>query len=303
IVHHRNALLDQDAHRARRSYMRTAVICLAYMRSAAGVELLANYLARTSADLYVHVDAKSDPAPYVNAAAQNPSIRLIAQRHAIFWGGFNTIRAMVAGLEAARATADYWRFVFLTEDTIPIVSPAEFDRRMSSDAEFIETKPTSNPAIWDRYNRYFFLDSFATTPRPCRTVEREITAEHSRALYRMDALRSVGKVPLSDLRHGGTWWALTKRATERFLTSYWTDARLRESFEFSAISEEQYPHTVLGDLGATAPALFADWSRTPTPFVFRTAAEIATIDSKGATFLRKVQVGEPSIQDFVLSLA
>ena len=42
--------------------LQLAVICMAYLGPAAGVELLARYFARTDADIWLHVDAATDAA-------------------------------------------------------------------------------------------------------------------------------------------------------------------------------------------------------------------------------------------------
>jgi hypothetical protein len=282
--------------------MRTAVVCLAYLKNVDGVKILADYFSDTETDLYIHVDAKSDASAYQDFAKDRHNVFLTPNRFPIYWGGFNTVRSAIASLEYARRSAEYGRFLFLTEDTIPIVSKAEFAKRMSSDVEFFETKIASGQNMIDRYNGFFYFDSFATTPRPCPTVARAVTAEDLLALSRLNRLRDKGKVVLKDIHHGGTWWGLTAQAVNKIVSSYYAEEHLRESFEFSAIPEEQYFHTILR-LEKSEPLLFTDWSRNPTPFVFRTSEEIAEVDAKGRTFLRKVDIKSESIKDFVRSLA
>ena len=281
--------------------MKIAVICVAYLQNAAGVELQAKYFAGTNTTLYVHVDAKVDDSAYREAASRYSNIRLISERKTIFWGGFNTVRALVAGLKQARDDANYDRYLLITEDTIPLLSQVKFAELMEQNAEFVQTTKTKNPIIVDRYRKFFYFDSHCTSARPSRIVLREVTDEAMSDLERLRLLKLRGKVAIEDLYHGAGWIGLSAPAAEKILRSFEEDVHLRESFEFSAAPEEQYFQTILGDVkGRTL--IFNDWSRKPTPYVFKTVEEIRDIDTNGAPFLRKVPLGVPSIEQFVRDL-
>lgn len=282
--------------------MTMAVVCLGYMQSAAGAALLAHYFDGI-ADVYVHVDAKSDAAPYEAVAKLNGNITLSELRFPIFWGGFNTVKACVATIEQALRTANYDRIAFLTEDTIPLIPKTEFRERMSDDVEWIQIYPTSDPKWIARYENYFYLDSFATNPRTTERLDRAWTPEMIATIKRMEALQKTGKAQLNPMFDGGTWWCLTRAQVDKFIASYHSDAHLRESFEFSAIPEEQYIHTVIGPLPRTKALVFTDWTRTPRPYIFRSVAEIKAANTRDTPMLRKVAVGKPEIEDFVRDLA
>lgn len=278
---------------------KTAVICLAYLEKPSGVALLAEFFAQANADLFIHVDAKSQDTAYQAVAREFPNVRLVNDRYEVFWGGFNTIRAMVSSLNQARHSGVYSRFLIITEDTVPIISRDEFQARMAWDGEFIESKLITSGEVLSRYAGFFYLDSFSTTPRPCRTAQRVVTDRVIADIERLRTLQLKGKAEISEIFHGSVWSGLTSSSIYKILDSYETDLHLRESFEFSAVPEEQYFHTILGALPRQAPLVFADWSRRPTPYVFQSAQDIEEIDSKSAIFLRKVVIGSQDITAFV----
>ncbi|ABS69034.1 hypothetical protein Xaut_3809 [Xanthobacter versatilis] len=278
-----------------------AIVCLAYMKTASGVALLADYF-KDIAHIYVHVDSKSDATPYKEISALHPNLTLSKERFPIFWGGFNTVRACVKTIEQAQENEEYDRFLFITEDTIPIINRTRFLESMQSEIEWIQTGPTHNPDRLKRYNGFYFYDSYSTTPRPCRVTERDWSPEMSRSILQMEKLRRAGKTNIETLYAGGTWWGLSRPSIEKFISSYNTNIHLRHSFEFSAIPEEHYIHTVLGKIENPKPLVYTDWSRNPTPYIFKTEDELRSIDANGAPMLRKVTVGAPQIENFVRSL-
>ncbi|MEP9353632.1 beta-1,6-N-acetylglucosaminyltransferase [Xanthobacter sp. KR7-65] len=282
--------------------MKIAVACLAYMKNPAGAAVLAEYF-RDAADLYLHVDAKSDISPYVDVQSLHPNVVLAAERHPIFWGGFNTVKACVSTIKQAVATKDYERILFITEDTIPLLGRSTFCERMSSSTEWIQIYPSDRIECLTRYTRYFFYDSFATTPRHCEINQREWTPDMVTAVGRLDSLMKRGKAPIHQMFTGGTWWGLTRASIDKFISRYEQDEHLRESFEFSAIPEEQYLHTVLGNLPDARPLVYTDFGRYPQPYVFQSVAEIAAAETHGAPMLRKVPVGVPEIEAYIRELA
>ena len=282
--------------------MEIAIICLGYLRNSAGAAILSEYF-EDWADLYLHIDAKSDISPYNAAAAIRPNIYLAERRFPIFWGGFNTIRACVTTIEQALRTKNYDRIAFITEDTIPIISRSEFLKCMSTHTEWIQIYPTSKQEWIARYEGFYFFDSLPTNPRHVDPLARSWTAEALDSLKRLEALQQRGKAKLDRMFDGGSWWCLTRTQIDKFLKHYRTNVHVRESFEFSAIPEEQYVHTVLGPLPENRIFVHTDWSRDPRPYVFQSVDEINAMDAHGAPMLRKVALGVPEIEAFVRSLA
>jgi tetratricopeptide (TPR) repeat protein len=284
---------------------RIVVLVLAYLQNAAGMERLARYFATIDAELLVHVDAKVDDSAYRDAAKRHANLRLMAERLPIYWGGFNTVRAILRAAELAVAAGPFDRLVLITEDTIPLLAPQDVRRRLASAVEFMHLVRRPGPAVQRRYRGFYFFDSLATNPRHCDPADRELNDDVITSLERLRALRARGKASV-DLCHGSTYWALSREAIMAVLERHERDAHVRESFEFSSIPEEQYFHTILG--GALpgrhfAPCLYADFSRPPHPYVFTTQADILSRPQAGAEmFLRKTDMGSAEIEGFVESL-
>jgi hypothetical protein len=255
--------------------MKIAVVCLAYLRLANGVRMLSEYFAKLDADLFVHVDAKVSCEVYEDLLTC-PNVHFVKDRLPVYWGGFNTVRAVIKTLQIARDSAEYDRFILLTEDSVPLRSPSEFLSSLSDDTEWIDSNelPTEN---WRRYTRFFCFDMPATNPRFYNPIDNFFTEEHTRKLNRMQSLMAMGKLNLRRLCHGSGYWALSSVAISTVLETHFTSDHLRSSFEFSAIPEEQYFHTILGNAGMARrrrPFMKADFTRPPHPYVYRTAEEL-----------------------------
>ena len=288
--------------------MRIAVICLAYLQDPAGVQWLGDYCSRIPAELLVHVDAKVSDAAYRAVASRTPSVTLASRRYPIWWGGFNTIRAVIAALQELRRRGQWDRILLLTEDTVPLLGPAEMAAHLGQDAEFLASYPVpTDPsnAIYRRYHDFYFFDSAPTNPRIFEPTDCAVKPGHLAELGRLAAAMARGKADLPNLRHGAGWWGLTSDAVSAILTSYETDSAIRESFEFSAIPEEQYVHTILARAGWTRrchPFVHADFNRPPHPYVYSDRAEIEGVRGGPTCMLRKVDLGAAGVREYMQSL-
>jgi len=283
--------------------MKIAAICLAYLGKPDGVDCLAEYFSSTGTSLFVHVDAKVDDTPYRSLVSKWPHVSLLADRLPIYWGGFNTVRAIIRACEVASYADSFTRYLVITEDTIPLLSRAKYLDLMASDVEFIETHRTQNPKIIERYEKFFYFDSGTTSARPTAILDREVSPEMLLGINRLQQLRARGKAVLPALCHGSGWFGLTNLSIDKIRRSYHEDPYLRESFEYSAVPEEQYFQTILGPISNARKLVFTDWSRSPKPFVFRSGEEFSTLNTGQTMFLRKVALGSRAIGDFVQGLA
>lgn len=283
--------------------MKVAVICLAYLGNASGMLQLAKYFSRMDAHLFVHVDAKVPVDPYINDEA---NVTLLLSRLEIFWGGFNTVEAAIRGIEFANKTAAFDRFLFITEDSIPLVTPVELERNLGLDVEWIAIHSDNPSWVWQRYQEYFYFDSRATSFRYFESIERFITEKDLRCLERMQLLMRQGKTKLPELYHGCGWWALCRDTVEAILERHHRDKRLRESFEFSAIPEEQYFHTMIGSSASSRPRqlfMYVDWDRDSEvkPYVFSRYDELKEVreNNPELLFVRKVDLDSAEVGEFV----
>jgi hypothetical protein len=286
--------------------MKVAVICLAYLGNSSGICLLSKYFSRIDAHLFVHVDAKVPAEPYVS---NESNVTLLPLRREIFWGGFNTVETAISAIEFAQKMAQYDTFIFTTEDSIPLLSPGDLNSRLASDVDWIAIHAPNPEWVWQRYQKFFYYDSRATSFRYLEAGERFITEKDLRCLERMRMLKRKGKVKLTELYHGCGWWALCRGTVEAILDRHYHDKRLRESFEFSAIPEEQYFHTIIGLSKISRPRkgfIFVDWDRDENvkPYVFGRYAELKGVQkhNPGLLFVRKTDLGSDEVVGFVEEL-
>jgi hypothetical protein len=291
---------------------------MAYLGTAAGAELLAHYFARADADIWLHVDAATDEAEYRALARRTANVYLAAPRRRCWWGGFNGALAVLATAEAAQRTKAYDRFIYLTEDSVPLRPLHRLLACLAQIVEYIELTCVESletdscrhnhfTLLRSRYEKFYCWDCDAMNPQRCFDYRNSIvTPELEKQIARLAQLRARGKARLRHLWHGPAYWALSARAIEELLTRHRYDTNLRESFEFSAIPEEQYYHTILGDSSRpieTAPFMLMDFSRDPRPFVFRTGDELAALQPHPHLFARTIDFHSESVIRFVEQLA
>jgi hypothetical protein len=260
-------------------------------RYPAGITALSKCLAAANIDMIVHVDAKIDESPFHKAAkAGNYEVHFIQDRVRIFWRGFTMVEAAISLLRAARARGGYNQFLLISDDSLPLIGPAELRRRLESGGDFIASRPANDDGLRLRYERSFMLDSEATQVRWIPVIDREVTDDALQRFARLGALRKRGKKPLHPPYHGSQWMALTSTSADKILASWEGDIWLRESFEFSEVPDEGYFQTILSEqeVPAWRPLMYADWSVPSPPRIFRTPDELSQIDTGGALFVRKI---------------
>jgi hypothetical protein len=293
---------------------------MAYLGPAAGVALLVRYFARADADIWLHVDAASDASDYQALAERTANLHLVAPRRRCWWGGFNGALAVLGAAAAALKKRHYDRLLYLTEDSVPLRPLDELQACFAEDIEYIEMTCTAPPAgetyeagtqefldeVQDRYERFYCYDCDAMNYRCWDYRDWVVTPAMEVQVARLAKLRARGKAKLPGLWHGPAYWALTTAAVKELLTTHRRDVELRESFEFSAIPEEQYYHTILGNspqCRGYMPFMLMDFTREPRPFVFCTAEELMDLQRHPHLFARKIDFHSESVMAFVEKLA
>lgn len=266
-----------------------AALILTY-RYPAGITALTRFFHEAEIDTYIHVDAKVDAEPFIEAACLSTftNVIFVRDRVEVFWRGFSMIEATMRLLQIAKSHRHYDRFVIVSDDSIPIVSPQDMRQMLQLAVEYTAAGPAP-PEFFERYRRFFMLDSKTTQVRWISDIERVVTTDVLPRLTRLEALRNKGKKPLVAYFHGSQWMGLTATAVDGILSSWSSDVWLRESFEFSEVPDESYFQTIMAQ-EVWRPLMYVDWSTHLPPRVFKTIDEISTVDSQGAMFLRKVDL-------------
>lgn len=254
-------------------------------------------LARACADprfrIHVHLDRKVDAAAYSLGRQWPDNLSFVAERHDVFWGGFNMIRATESLAREALADERARVFALVSDDTLPLLPPDRLHAALLSTPDRIDVGLSKrNPPFLRRYTEWFFLDSAATSARPLEVQNRVVDAAALDALERLARLRERGKFPVPEVWGGSQWWSLGRSTLEAILAELADNTWLRESFEFSAVPDELAFQTLYANrLGLTARSftspMLTDATRVPAPFVFRSLDEVAAIPA-GKCFIRKI---------------
>jgi hypothetical protein len=288
-----SGLLDGDSVSAH-----IAALVLAF-RYPIGIAGLSRFFAAADIDLIVHVDAKADNTPFREAASgAGAHVLFVDDRVRVFWRGFTMVEAMMRLLTTAWARGQYDQYLFISDDSVPLVGPNKLRERLERDGDFVAARPANEDILRLRYERFFMFDSEATQVRWLPVIDREVTQDAVERFAQLGALRKRGKKPLQTIYHGSQWMALTSTSVERILASWECDHWLRGSFEFSEVPDESYFHTILSQNGVTAwrPLVYSDWSVPSPPRVFRSPDELAGIDTGGALFARKADFDSGDLQ-------
>ena len=108
-------------------------------------------------DMYVHVDLKTELAPFEEALREINRVFLIEKRYKVYWGGF---QAVLATLELLRAALDsgrsYDRYVILQNLDYPIKSNVEILNFFENhqDLEFIRGCKIARTKDWHFAEKY-----------------------------------------------------------------------------------------------------------------------------------------------------
>ncbi len=163
-------------------------------------------LRHPSIDVFVHIDAKSDIAPFLAAVPERDGVSYLQNRRRVSWGGLSVVQATLDLVAAARATGrPYRRFALHSGADLRIAPLDDVIAAWSSDTEFMRID-------WHLSGR---------SAERAHVVRRRHFLENRSSI----GARLSGRVPRRvdstiPLLQGSTWWALTAGAietTDRFL--------------------------------------------------------------------------------------
>ena len=256
-------------------------------------------------EVFVHVDAKLPLEEYkARIGPHAVACHFIEQRFDIFWGGFNMVRAEVSLLRAAYGAArDYTNFALISDDSFPLLPPSTLAAFLQNDRERISIRRIDETdPFWARYHNLFYFDHPATSLHGRPIESAFVDGRLFAAIDDMKHLRSTGKSRI-EVFYGSQWWSLSRDTAGLVLRIFEDDVRLRKSFEYSAVPDEMYIQSIVGNnvperVSCLSPML-VDWAREPRPFVFTSAEQAADQVRPHHAFLRKVTSGA---RDFLLTM-
>lgn len=270
--------------------MKKALLVLA-ANSPECLDVFVKYCSGDDYKFYVHLDLKKNLEEYQGSMSSDSLSRVnfVPNRHSVFWGGFNMIRATLELVQAAWLDeSDH--FTLVSDDTFWLKPPSEFSSAcLEAPNRIDQWKIGPTHPKFKRYSGIFNFDGSAFSARYVAAEERQIHFDEIAKIHEdLLILREIGKADL-DLRMGSQWWSLSRSAIDRVIAATENRAVLR-SFRYSAIPDEMFFQTLaVGAEGAfDLSPMYADFSREPKPFVFRSEEEISSEAAVGKFFIRKV---------------
>mgnify|MGYP001059342440 CR=1 FL=1 len=216
---------------------------------------LCRQLQHPEADIFIHVDAKSDIRDF---APLRPLARFIHPRSKVYWGEYGQIDCMLKLLRAT-CSGDYRYIAILSGDTLPLY-PAETIRTVLREAydrgrQFISANPSITPEEADRIRRRRFCPDKSTFARRLLRIAMKCTMRADNPFFDR----------LPPLEKGSQWIAITDRMRDFIFDYLAAHPDFIPAFRYSHAADELFFHTLLGDSpfaghNANYSLVHADWS-------------------------------------------
>ncbi len=204
-------------------------------------------------DMYIHVDAKQDMAPFQEKLKDNDQVIFLTDREKVYWGGYNAIEATYKLLRAALSSdRHYDYFVTLQNLDYPIKSNEEIVSFFEDNngKEFIRGCPigkTKDKHYSAKYKIYNYRDTDF------------YSKDHNKLVKLMwDGMHAVRSVPLLffngvhkengeslSLYYGCAQWAVTRECAEYLDTFERSHPKFNQRMRHIKFPDEEYFHTVV----------------------------------------------------------
>lgn len=280
--------------------VRTAFLILAHHHPTQ-VARLVGRLQSPGARVFIHLDRKSDMAPFHAMVGDRATFVPRAKRVSVIWGAYSMVEAVLNLIEAAiEAEPDLERFVLLSGADYPTRPVDQILAALEPGREYIRVDRALDPkgnGEFDRRANRVFLGSIAwLNPRNGSWRLSQIAEAVERFLPR---LGSYGQT----IHYGPQWWALTREAVELVLASrrrlgWFRRARTPDEMVFQTVLKHSHLADAIVQDATRGPA---DWHpylagityvdfEHPNPQAPRTLGleDLPSIQASGALFVRKI---------------
>ncbi len=196
----------------------------------------------TEDHVLVHVDAKTDVAPFAQLLHGIPRVSLLDERIEVWWGGYSAVLATQRLLERALHATPAKRIVLLQGADYPLRSNAELHAFFAArpDVEFIRACNASTSRSRYIYAKARYPQWFDRPNLFKRVINRlirdaDLKCKSAQVRYGARTLQ---------IHWGCAQWAVTRRCAE-YLLECRNDARLNRYFHSSFPADEIYFHTLV----------------------------------------------------------
>lgn len=252
-------------------------ILLAVHRLPDQVRRLASRLRHPRVDLFLHVDAKVDSAPF-----QASGLTPVRRRFDVAWNGFGLVALTLDWLRSHGASGKYSTFTYLSGQDYPLRPIAEIvDAFDAGDDLLLDTQWSRDPDRASRWNRFHVTD-----PRPWVRLR-----DRARRKF-VPANRGIRRPPTGlEILCGSALWTLSAESVAWMLAFLENRPEIEAFFRNTLHSDEFFYQSVLsaspfaGRLGRHRH--FIDWSRgAPHPEILD-LRHLEAIRASGMLFARK----------------
>jgi len=204
-------------------------------------------------DVYVHLDAKVDIAPFEAALSRNSRVFLVRNRKKVYWGGYNAIEATIELLKAALdSNREYDYFMLLQNLDYPIRSNEYIENFFEQNAgkEFIRGCRIAKSKDWHYARKYrlynkrdddFYISDKSTLKRYLRYLRMllcSVTTIHFNGV-----IKENGRI--FEIYYGAAQWAVTQ-ACARFMVKFAEDhPAFNKKMMHVQFPDEEYFHTIV----------------------------------------------------------
>jgi hypothetical protein len=223
---------------------------------------LIHQLQSPAADMFVHIDAQADIAPFLQATGSDA--HFTARRIPVFWGDYSLIRAaLVLMEEALAAPRRYDYLVLISGADYPLRSATEIENffHENKGGEFIDSVAMPSTAAAKPLSR---LTIYRGRPGPlgwCIGKSRRLLGRLGLMPNARDYKKCFGEL----VPHAGNqWWALTRDACVYIQKFAADNPRIMKFYENTHIPDEMLFQTILANSpfrsNMRRSVTYSDWS-------------------------------------------
>lgn len=274
----------------------------------------ARLTADPDADMYIHVDLKSDIAPFREAVAEAGLKRVLflKNRVKVYWGGFNAVIATLKLLNAAvRSDRHYDRYVILQNLDYPLKSWQEIHDffEKNRDTEFIRACRIAGSRDWHFAEKYKIIERFDDDFYCVKHSKTRMLCHNGIKLIRSiphlgfdGVIHDNGVFPLY---YGAAQWAVTDDCAHYILEFARQHKTFNAVMRHVKFPDEEYFHTIVHNSSFRQRCLYGDepvrrwlvnWRNLhyfeyPGEIVTFTAEDYDKLAARDELYVRKVRTG------------
>ena len=218
------------------------------------VARVANKLtANPNFDMYIHVDAKSNIAPFKELLKDNKQVFFLENRHKVYWGGYHAILATYALLEAALASPRQYDYVVTMQNLdYPIKSNQYIEEffEKNQGTEYIRGCRIAQTDDWhyaEKYKIYnsrdkdFYLKNHA---KPIKLAWDGFHAIKSISTIGFNGVHKENGEKI-ELYYGTAQWAVTRACAEYMVEFRKKHPKFDQRMKHIKFPDEEYFHTIV----------------------------------------------------------